>query len=156
MYSFSGQALLTFEKRRIYICPVKNPPLDKSQIGTNKILIARNLGTGNKDISLLMQRSDIEVLMASSGQKAISLMKDHSDFRMAVFSADLDGLNGFDTTLLARSLNPGLPIILLVNYSNRETINLAVLVGCDQVLQNPVQPLAFEVLVDKFISNVHH
>jgi CheY-like chemotaxis protein len=122
----------------------------------NKILIARNKGTGNEDISLLLKRNDLEVLMASSGQEAMSLMKDHPDFRMAVLSADLEGLNGFDTTLLARSLNPNLPIILLVNYSTRETINLAAMVGCDQVLQNPIEPKTFEVLLDKFLSPVLH
>lgn len=127
-----------------------------SQHGTNMILIARNEGTGNEDISLLLRRSNIEVLMAASGQEAISLMKDHPDLRMAVFSADLVGLNGFDTTILARSLNPKLHIILLVNYSTRETINLAAMVGCDQVLQNPVEPETFEVLLDKFLNPANH
>ena len=127
-----------------------------SQHGINRILIARNEGTDNEDISLLLMRNDLEVLMASSGQRAISLMKEHPDFRMAFFSTDLEGLNGFDTTMQARALDPGLPIILLVNYSTRETINLAAMVGCDQVLQNPIEPETFVVLVDKLLSHVHH
>lgn len=124
--------------------------------GTNKILIARSEGAGKDDISLLLKRTDVEVLMAATGQEAISLLNEHPDCRMAVFSADLEDLNGYDTTILARSLNPGLPIILLVNYSNRETINLAAMVGCDQVLQNPIEPETFEVLLDKFLSPVNH
>ena len=122
---------------------------------TNKILIARNEGNGDEDISLLLQRDDVEVLMAYSGREAISLMNDHPDCRMAVFSADLKDLNGYDTTIFARSLNQDVPIILLVNYSNREMINLASMVGCDQVLQNPVEPETFEVLLDKFLSHAY-
>ncbi len=130
--------------------------MSNSQNITNRILIARNERMGNEDISIILKRSDIEVLMAYSGEEATGILKDHPDLRMAVFSADLAGVNGFDTTVFARSLYPRLPIILLVNYSTRETINLAALVGCDQVLQNPVEPKTFEVLVDKFLNSVHH
>jgi CheY-like chemotaxis protein len=127
-----------------------------TQHQTLKILIARKKGISNEDITSVLGRSDLEVLMTSSGNDAIGLMKAHPDIRMAVLNADLEGLNGFDTTMLAKSLNQNIPIILLVNYGTRETINLAAMVGCDQVLQNPVEPAIFEILLDKYIGNAHH
>jgi DNA-binding NtrC family response regulator len=73
-----------------------------------------------------------------------------------MINADLPGLNGFDTAIEIRKLSPGIPIILLVNYVNTDSIRLSILTDCTRMLQNPVDPDDLETVVEHclFKSNI--
>lgn len=141
---------------QVYICcQPKARNMQTSQPEKLKILIARKQGTDTRDISLILGRSDIEMLMADNGQEAIRIFISHPEIKMVLINSDLPMMNGFDATYKIRETDKDIPIILLVNYSNRDSLHLATLVGCSQVLQNPVDPEAFEHLITKYLHRHH-
>lgn len=104
------------------------------------VLIVRRKENSSHDLDLLKKRNDLILIMAETGAEAVKLCRIHPEISLVVISPDLPGMNGFDTTLSIRELKIELPIVLLINYSNHESIRLATMVGCNRIVQNPVNP----------------
>jgi two-component SAPR family response regulator len=68
-----------------------------------------------------------------------------------LIDSDLKEINGYDITLKIREINTSIPIILLVNFSSIASLRLSNMVGCSQLLQNPVPPEELETIVLKHL-----
>ena len=112
------------------------------------ILIAREKLGDDSDLAGLMQNNNIDLVRVESGNEALLALQTNPAISLAMITADLPGLNGFDTALEIRKLSPGIPIILLVNYVNADSIRLSILTDCTRMLQNPVDPDDLETVVE--------
>lgn len=115
------------------------------------ILIAREKLDEETDLTVLLQNINISVIRVESGTEALSVCRSNPSISLAMIDADIPGLNGFDTTMQIRKLQPTIPIILFVNYVNIDSIRLSILVGCTRMLQNPVDPDELETIVEQYL-----
>ena len=115
------------------------------------ILIAREKLANDSDLAGLILNKNISLLRAESGAEALLVLQTNPALSLAVINADLPGMNGFDTALEIRKLSPGIPIILLVNYVNTDSIRLSILTECTRMLQNPVDPDDLETIVEQYL-----
>ncbi len=113
------------------------------------ILIVREKLGDDIDLTALLLNKNISLIRVESGTEALSVFQTNPAIALAMINADLPGLNGYDTALEIRKLSPGIPIILLVNYVNTDSIRLSILVGCTRILQNPVDPDELNTIVEQ-------
>jgi CheY-like chemotaxis protein len=113
------------------------------------ILIAREKLANDSDLAGLILNKNISLLRAESGPEALLALQKNPALSLAMINADLPGLNGFDTAIEIRKLSPGIPIILLVNYVNTDSIRLSILTDCTRMLQNPVDPDELNTIVEQ-------
>ena len=115
------------------------------------ILIAREKLGDDSDLAGLLLNKNIALVRVQSGTEALLAMQTNPDISLAMINADLPDLNGFDTALEIRKLSPTIPLILLVNYVNADSIRLSILTDCTRMLQNPIDPDDLETIVDQYL-----
>lgn len=79
------------------------------------------------------------------------LMSSHPQVDFVIFSSDLPGLEDMGPVKVIRDRYPETPILLLMNSINIETIRLANLMGCNEVIQEPVSPCDLDLLLSKYL-----
>ena len=89
-------------------------------------------------------------LLASSGHEAIWTCESHPEISMAIISSDLPDKNGFETIENIREMRPDIPIILLTNRVSPESCRLAAMVGCNEILQLPLNEKELQALTKKY------
>jgi DNA-binding NtrC family response regulator len=127
-------------------------PIDK----TKEILVLRKKDSNCEDISYLSDRPDIQIITVETEKEATFMMYKHPGISTVLINTDLAHDNGYYTSMKIRSINPSVPIILLVNYSNFESMRLALMVGSTQVLKKPVSPAEMEAVVIKYSNDYQH
>ncbi len=117
-----------------------------------KVLIARNPKTAHNIYDLSGAYPDFSVVTTDSGHEAIRLIREEGDFFVVFLFADLQDLNGYETALTIRQLYQDLPIILLVHYNNLQSLRLATMVGCTQLLQLPLDEEEMLMITRKHLN----
>ena len=80
------------------------------------------------------------------------MMKIHPHVDFIIFATDLEGLTNFHPLEQIRELYPTTPILLLMNMVTMEAIRIARLAGCNEIIQEPVEPGQMEMLISKYLS----
>lgn len=78
------------------------------------------------------------VTVAQDGDHAAELVRERP-FDLLVTDLNLPGLDGFELTRLAKSLNPAVPILAVTGYTNPGYVEEAYRAGVDDVLLKPIK-----------------
>src|SRR5437867_2896180 len=69
-------------------------------------------------LEAVLRREGFDVVMASSGEQALSILDDDSDVDLVILDIMLPGISGIDTLRALRIANPNLPVIVITAYSS--------------------------------------
>ena len=116
------------------------------------VLLARKTAFGNENTDFLFQMTDLTLLLTESGLETVNLLTNRNDIGLVLINSDLDDYNGYVTTMMLRKLDETIPIILLSNYVNHDSLRLAALTGCTQLIQNPITRTEIEAIVMKYMN----
>lgn len=118
----------------------------------NTILLVREYFKPGPDVSLLARRDHLRFLTASSGSEAIDLIAEHPELDLILVDSNLKDTDGYQLTSHIRQINAEIPIILINNYSTLESLRLAVLVKCTELIKSPVPPEELEAIVNRYLK----
>jgi DNA-binding NtrC family response regulator len=82
--------------------------------------------------------------------RLILLMHPRVDF--VIFSSDLPGLENLIPVRNIRENYPATPILLLMNSINIETMRLANIMGCNEVIKDPVSARELDLILSKYFA----
>jgi two-component system response regulator (stage 0 sporulation protein F) len=112
-----------------------------------------------KDVELLFRQQFrkelranlVELHFAFSGDEALSYMKTLNPFDLVLLMSDINmpGMSGLDLLKTARSLFPGLQVIMVTAYDDKLNYNTAKEYGADDVISKPVD---FNVLRARMLN----
>jgi CheY-like chemotaxis protein len=82
----------------------------------------------------------------------VMMIKLHPPVDFIIFATDLEGLTNFHPLEQIRELYPITPILLLMTMVTIEALLMARLARCNEVIQEPVEPVQMERLISKYLS----
>ncbi len=117
------------------------------------VLIFQNQENHNISTVLKSGNENIHIITSANAEETLRLFALHPEINMALVSADLAGLTEFEVIRSLRNQNPAIPIILLSNYLNLPAIRLANMLGCNEILQTPVNQPTLQGIIFKYFNN---
>lgn len=90
-------------------------------------------------------------LFAGTGEEVISAFKVHPEIKLLIINIDLPVINGIETIRRIRQMNTLVPVVLLVAFINLESLRLAQNIGCNEILQTPVDQKTLEAIILKYL-----
>lgn len=115
------------------------------------LLIAMKESIFKNDLLKFLRQQTYHFFLAGTGQEAIDLCVQHPEVELILIDIDLPVINGIKTISLIKQMDANIPVILLANYIMLETIRLAQNIGCNEILQTPVDQKALETIIMKYI-----
>jgi DNA-binding response OmpR family regulator len=101
----------------------------------------------------MFNSSEYIILTAGSGEKVLGIFNGHPETSLVIITAELGDSNGFEVLRQMKSCRSGTPVFLLAAYISFESLKLASLYGCDELLQIPVRKRELMAVVNKYL---HH
>jgi DNA-binding NtrC family response regulator len=98
--------------------------------------------------SRVLQKEGYEVDCASSGNEAIDKLAKDS-FDLVVTDLKMDGIDGLDLVRKGKTVNKGLPFILITGYGTAYTAISAAKEGADVFLMKPIDMTELKSAVKK-------
>lgn len=95
-------------------------------------------------------------LVSHSGEMAINLIEELKEIALVFVAIDLPDLSGFETVSRIRAKRQALPIVLLTNHLTVETMKVAMVCGCNEVLQEPVSRKMLQSILQKYLLNTSY
>jgi len=99
------------------------------------------------------QKNGYNLLVAETGEETICIFSEHPKIDVLLISIDLPGMDAVETVCKIRQNNTSVPVILLSNFVTIYTIRLALGIGCNEILQTPVSPIALQGIIFKYLNN---
>jgi PAS domain S-box-containing protein len=115
-----------------------------------KILIAEDDWTSYQYISKLLANTEITILHADNGEKAVEYVSTIPDINLVLMDIKMPIMNGIEATKLIKQLRPELPIIAQTAYafsSEREEI---LSVGCTDYISKPISKGDLLKLIEQY------
>ena len=106
----------------------------------------------NKLVNTLGQNK-LRFLFAGTGEEVISIFTGHPEINLLLIDIDLPVINGIETIRSVRQMEATVPIILLVKRIILESLRLAQHIGCNEILQTPVEEKTLEAIIMKYLPN---
>ncbi len=126
------------------------PKIKKDKASSNfefdfKVLIAEDEEVNYTFLEFILKNmeSKINIVRAKNGKEAMALFSGSHDFDLIFMDLKMPQMDGIKAAKLIKQKNPMIPIIAITAYSSKEERDLALNVGCDDILTKPVS-------VDKF------
>lgn len=118
-----------------------------------KILSVDDSAIIRKIIRSAVEVLKYELLEASDGEEAISILKKEDDIKLILLDWNMPGMNGYEFLKLAKSNNlfKNIPIMMVTTESEKENIIKAVKAGVANYL---VKPFNTEELIKKIMQCV--
>ena len=78
------------------------------------------------------------VIWARVGQEAVDLVAAGEHYDLILMDMKMPVLDGFETTVLIKKINPEIPVIAQTAYAMPDERNKCMEVGCDDYLSKPI------------------
>lgn len=91
------------------------------------------------------------ILYSKNGKEALDLCQTNVDIDLILMDLKMPIMNGYLATKLIKDIRPGVSIIAQTAYSGQEDKDKAILVGCSDTLIKPINPVEFELIIDKYL-----
>ncbi len=95
-----------------------NLAIDAAIWAGKKVLLVDDNATNLRILQAQLHKRNIEVSVATSGQEALSLLKDRPDYHLVITDMKMPDMNGIELGTSIKGVHPLLPIILLSSIGN--------------------------------------
>jgi CheY-like chemotaxis protein len=115
------------------------------------LLIAATESICKNDLLTSTRQANNSFLFAITGQEAIDVCMQHPEVELILIDIDLPVINGIETIRRIKQLDANIPVVLLVTYITLETMRLAQNIGCNEILQTPVDQNTIEAIILNYL-----
>lgn len=102
-----------------------------------KVLLLEDEESIRGFVRVILKRQGFEIVEAATGEEALRIAEQHSDFSLAVLDVMLPGISGFDVCRILREQNPRLGIIMLTAKSQEQDKVEGLGCGADDYIEKP-------------------
>ena len=85
-----------------------------------------------------LEETRVTVTWARVGQEAVDLVAAGEHYDLILMDMKMPVLDGFETTVLIKKINPEIPVIAQTAYAMPDERNRCMEVGCDDYLSKPI------------------
>ena len=110
------------------------------------ILVAEDDDVNYKLLETVLQRTQARVLRARSGIEAVDLCKGTIQINVVLMDIKMPLMNGYEATVIIKSIRPDLPVIAQTAFSSQEEIIRCTDAGCIDFITKPIQ---IRLLIEK-------
>lgn len=144
--TFYFELPLIFRKTAIKQVPENEITLESDQKPCC-ILISEDDPNSLFFVKTLLEFENISVIEASSGKKAVEMVKEHPEIDLVLMDLKMPEMDGFEATRQIKQLRPNLPIIAQTAYTFADEKIKAEQAGCNDYISKPIRRGA---LMEKF------
>ncbi|MHA8093632.1 PAS domain S-box protein [Aquirufa lenticrescens] len=122
-----------------------------------RVLLVDDNATNRKVASQILMKAGCEVLMASSGQEAISVLQKDAHFDLVLMDIQMPEMDGMETTRRLKALNLASlpPIVAMTAYAMKEDRERFLAAGMDDYLAKPIRAQQIIAMVSRWVSEGH-
>lgn len=103
------------------------------------ILVAEDEDNNIKMLSMLLQKTKVNLIHVKNGKDAVSECKENTDIELVLLDIKMPKLNGLDATREIRRFNNNIPIIAFTAYAMPADQQKAIDVGCTDFIAKPIK-----------------
>ena len=113
-----------------------------------KVLVLEDEDNIRSFVVLNLNRAGYDTVEATTGEEALSLLKQHPDIRIALLDVNLPGIDGFEVCRRIRATNPRMGIIMLTARTQEMDKITGLMTGADDYVTKPFSPAELTARVD--------
>jgi DNA-binding response OmpR family regulator len=113
-----------------------------------KVLVLEDESSIRSFVVINLNRAGYDVIEAETGEKALELLKDNPDVRVALLDIMLPGIDGFEVCRRIRATNTKIGIIMLTARSQEMDKVTGLMTGADDYVTKPFSPAELTARVD--------
>ncbi|MEI6174610.1 MAG: hypothetical protein WCR01_12740 [Bacteroidota bacterium] len=129
-------------------------PSTDPNIKVHTLLLVMRPVSDPDDILPLITQKDRNILVTKDTSNILALCKEHPEIELVMISMELAVEYGMATIEETHMLIPEVPIIVLSNYVTLETIRLATMLGCKEIMQSPVDRSTLNAVIEKYLPKI--
>ncbi len=116
-----------------------------------KVLVLEDEASIRGFIVINLRRAGYDVIEAESGERALELLKENPDARVALLDIMLPGIDGFEVCRRIRATNSRIGIIMLTARSQEMDKVTGLMTGADDYVTKPFSPAELTARVDALV-----
>jgi DNA-binding response OmpR family regulator len=99
----------------------------------------------------MFRQGNFNLLTACTGDEVLRLFEGHPEVSLVVLTAEMGSLNGFEILQQMKRSRSGITVFLLSAQISMETLKLASICGCNEILQLPLHRQEIITLIKKYL-----
>lgn len=101
-----------------------------------------------KALTLILNKLEIEALLAQSGRDALACLHEHSEFDLALFDLNMPGMDGMELLRAVRtdSRYDAMKVMMVTTATEMDVIEAALQNGADEYV---MKPFTEEIILNK-------
>ncbi|WP_300411446.1 response regulator transcription factor [uncultured Oscillibacter sp.] len=116
-----------------------------------KVLVLEDEASIRGFIVINLRRAGYDVIEADNGERALELLKENPDARVALLDIMLPGIDGFEVCRRIRATNSRIGIIMLTARSQEMDKVTGLMTGADDYVTKPFSPAELTARVDALV-----
>lgn len=116
------------------------------------ILIAEDDWISFQYLRTVLEKSDITVIHAETGEQAVDFVRNTSDIDLILMDIKMPGMDGIEASKIIKRLRPDLPIIAQTAYAYGDEKNKISSTGCDEYLAKPLDYAKLKELLKMYLN----
>jgi len=116
------------------------------------ILVAEDEDNNIKMLSLLLKKTNVEIIHANDGIQALDLYKNNPAIDLILLDIKMPKMNGLDATQQIRRFNKKIPIIAFTAYAMPADQQKAIQVGCTDFIAKPIKKDKLLAKLDYYLN----
>ena len=116
-----------------------------------KVLVLEDEASIRGFLVINLRRAGYDVIEAENGERALELLKENPDARVALLDIMLPGIDGFEVCRRIRATNSRIGIIMLTARSQEMDKVTGLMTGADDYVTKPVSPAELTARVDALV-----
>jgi CheY-like chemotaxis protein len=119
--------------------------------GGMRVLLVEDDEDNRELMAEVLEGAGYQVLTAASGAAGLRALAEHS-VDVVVTDVGMPGMGGLEVARAAKEIAPGVPVVVVTGYTEREDISSARGREVDAVLVKPVDPDALIAAVEQLVK----
>ncbi len=129
-------------------------PVEKkdNQMKGLKVLIAEDVESADKHLSIVLKKISKEILHAKTGIKTVELCRKNPDIDLILMDIRMPEMNGYEATRKIREFNKDVIIIAQTAYALAGDHEKALEAGCDDYISKPINKDKLLEIIEKYFN----